>query len=138
MTRQDILQFITANPAFSLATCEADQPRVRKIQLYRADENGIIFAVGRAKGVCQQLKANPAMEMCFFSAENGMQIRITGKAEEIDDLELKKQIVEEYSFLKPWIEAEGYDVLATFTVKDAVASPWTMKTNFKPKQFIEL
>ncbi|MFC1636645.1 pyridoxamine 5'-phosphate oxidase family protein [Planctomycetota bacterium] len=138
MTKEEVLQFATKNPACSLATVEGNLPRVRMIMLYRADENGIIFVTGRQKALHAQLQANPAVEMCLHNAEEGRQVRIQGTAEILDDLELKKQVVEDFSFLKAWIEREGYEVLICYRLKDAKATTWTMETNFEPKAYIEL
>jgi len=138
MTKIDILEFASKNPVCSLATVEGNLPRVRMIMLYRADENGIIFCTGRQKALHAQLQANPAVELCFHNAEQGRQMRIEGTVEILDDLELKKQVVEDFSFLKPWIEREGYEVLICYRLKDAKATTWTMETNFEPKQYIQL
>ena len=138
MTKEEILEFITQNPIFSLATSENDQPHVRMMMLYRADENGIIFTTGRNKAVYKQLQANPAVELCFYNADKGLQVRIEGTVEMLDDLELKMQIVEQFTFLKPWVESEGYEILIPFCLKNGKAVTWTMETNFDPKQYIQL
>ena len=138
MTKEEILEFITQNPIFSLATSENSQPHVRVMMLYRADENGIIFTTGRNKAVYKQLQANPAVELCFYNADKGLQVRIEGIVEMLDDLELKMQIVEQFTFLKPWVESEGYEILIPFCLKNGKAVTWTMETNFDPKQYIQL
>ena len=138
MSPEEVLQFATKNPACSLATVEGHLPRVRTIMLYRADENGVIFCTGRQKALHAQLQANPAVEICLYNAEEGRQIRIEGAAEMLDDLALKKQVVEDFAFLKPWIEREGYEVLICYRLKDAKATTWTMETNFEPKAYIQL
>ena len=92
MTKEEILEFVTKNPVFSLATTDGNQPHVRLIMLYRADEDGIIFCTGRDKAVHEQLQANPAVEMCFYNADDGRQVRIEGTVEMLDDLELKMQV----------------------------------------------
>jgi len=138
MTKEEVLEFITKNPVFSLATIDGRRPRTRMIMLYRADENGIIFSTGREKDVNRQLQADPAVEMCFFDSEQNCQVRIDGTAEVVDDLELKKQIVEDFPFLKPWVEAQGYEVLITYSVQNAKATTWTMETNELPKEYVQL
>ena len=40
MNREEILEFVTQTPVFSLATSDGNQPRARMMMLYRADENG--------------------------------------------------------------------------------------------------
>jgi uncharacterized pyridoxamine 5'-phosphate oxidase family protein len=138
MTKDEILEFITQNPVFSLATTEGNQPHVRLIMLYKADEKGIIFCTGRDKAVNKQLSNNPAVELCFYNADKGCQIRIEGTVEMVDDLELKMQVVEQFTFLKPWVESEGYEVLIPFCLKNGKAIVWTMETNLEPKKHIQL
>jgi len=138
MTKDEVLEFATQNPVFSLATTANNQPRVRMMMLYRADENGIIFCTGRDKDVNKQLSANPAVEFCFYNAEQGRQVRIEGTVKMLDDLELKKQVVEAFSFLKPWVESQGYEVMICYRLQNTRAITWTMETNFDPKQYIQL
>ncbi len=138
MTKEEILEFVTKNPVFSLATSDNGQPHVRMMMLYRADENGIIFTTGRDKDVNKQLSNNPAVELCFYNADKGCQVRIEGNVEMLDDLELKIQVVEQFSFLKPWVESQGYEILIPFCLKNGKAVTWTMETNFEPKQYIQL
>ncbi|KPK43819.1 MAG: pyridoxamine 5'-phosphate oxidase [Phycisphaerae bacterium SG8_4] len=138
MTKEQVLEFIKKNPVFGLATIDGNQPRTRMIMMYRADENGIIFTTGADKDVNKQLQANPAVEMCFYGGDQNCQVRIDGLAKVIDDLELKKQIVEDFPFLKPTVEARGYEVLITYSVQNAKATTWTMETNELPKQYVQL
>ncbi len=138
MTKEQILEFITKNPVFCLATSEGDKPHARMIMMYRADEDGIIFSTGSDKDVNKQLQASPAVELCFYGSEENCQVRVEGAAEVIDDLGLKKQIVEDFPFLKPWIEAQGYEVLITYRVRNGRATTWTMETNELPKQYVQL
>ena len=138
MTKQEIIEFINKNPTFSLATTEGNQPHVRTMMIYRADENGLIFATTTLKALFQQLQANPIVELCFYNQQEFSQVRIEGSVEILDDMELKKQIVEDLPFLKPLIESKGYDVLICYRIKDAKAIFWTMEKNFEPKQYIQL
>lgn len=140
MNKNEILEFLNANPVFHLATVEGDKPRVRGLLLYKADENGIIFHTGKMKDLHKQLTENPNVEMCFNNGkfENLVQIRVRGTVELIEDLELKKEIVQKREFMKPWVEKMGYDFLAVYNLKKGVAAIWTMATNFAPKVFVEL
>jgi len=138
MTKKEVLEFAAKNPVCSLATIEGNKPRVRIIMLYEADKNGIIFCTGRQKALNAQLEANPAAEMCFYNAEEGRMVRIEGKAEMLDDLKLKKKVVEKFTFLKPLVESQGYEVMVCYRLDKAKATTWTMETNFEPKQYIRL
>ncbi len=138
MTQAEIMEFINKNPVFTLATCSDNVPHVRTMMLAFADKRGIIFSTGKEKDVCKQILANPNVEMCFYSPEAEMQLRVAATAAETDDLELKKDLVEKFGFLKPWIDKAGYDALATFKLQNATATTWTMATNEKPKEYFTI
>jgi pyridoxamine 5'-phosphate oxidase len=138
MTKEEIYEFTKKNPVFSLATSEENKPHVRMIMLYRADENGIIFNTGENKDLHRQLQANPQVEMCFYNADEGRQVRIEGSVETLEDLELKKRVVADYPFLQEWVDREGYEVLIVYCLKNGKATTWTMETNFQPKEYIQL
>ena len=138
MKKSEIIKFVNENPISYLATVDGTIPRVRAIKIYRADENGIIFHTLNFKDLYKQLQKNPHIEMCFVDSEGKMQVRINGKAEPIEDQKLKEEIVEKRSFLKPWIQEKGWDLLKVFKVTKAKATVWTMETNFQPKKYINL
>ena len=54
MTKEEILEFVTKNPMFSLATTDGNQPHTRMMMICRADEDGILFSTGRNKDVNKQ------------------------------------------------------------------------------------
>lgn len=142
MTREEIFELMMKNPAFFLATIDGDQPRVRGMLLYKADENGIIFHTGVMKDVYGQLIKNPKVELCFNG--NGTQVRVSGELEIVDDNNLKDEILEHPSrkFLKPWKESGGlknfYKTFVVFRLKNGIATTWTIEKNFEPKEIIQL
>ena len=138
MTKTEIIQFLNANPACHLATADGNQPRVRGMLMYRADEQGILLHTGSAKDLCKQMIANPRVELCFFNAKDSVQVRVTGKAELVEDQNLKEEIVANRPFMKPWVDQHGYKLIAVFRVKNAAAIVWTMATNLEPKVSIQL
>lgn len=138
MDKQEIYKFLRENPVAALATANENRPYVRLIMLYRADEAGIIFNTGENKDLNRQLRRNPMVEMCFYNAKQEKQIRVSGTVEEIEDIELKKQVVRDFPFLKEWVDREGIDVLVVYCLKDGRATIWTMETNFAQKEYIEL
>lgn len=93
MTKQEIFQLINENPSFHLATVEGNQPRVRGMLLFRADENGLIFHTASTKDVYDQMSKNPKAEMCFFG--NGTQVSVTGTLEQIHDEALQSNYLDD-------------------------------------------
>jgi len=140
MNKNEVFDFLNANPVFHLATIEGNRPRVRGMLVYRADENGIIFHTGKMRDLHKQLTENPDIEMSFNngSLEDLVQIRISGTVQLVEDIELKQEIVQKREFLQPFVEQMGYGSLAVYRIKNGTASIWTMKTNLSPKEYIEL
>ena len=138
MNKQEILEFMKGCSCCFLATSHNEHPHVRGMMPYRIDEDGVIFHTGKMKDVEKQLVSNPKVEMCFFDPQKKIQVRIAGTAELLEDLHLKKEIVEHREFLKPWVEKVGYEPLSVFRIKDCVATVWTFDTNFSPKEYIKL
>jgi len=138
MDKKDIFELATANPVFHLATVEGDKPHVRGMLMYSADENGIVFHTGKTKDLRMQLDANPHVEMCFYSPEKNIQVRISGTVELDENLALKNNIVADRPFLKPWVEKDSYDMLSVYRLKEGRATIWTMETNFASKDYIRI
>ncbi|MDP4145869.1 MAG: pyridoxamine 5'-phosphate oxidase family protein [Bacillota bacterium] len=142
MTREEIFELMGKNPAFFLATVEGDQPRVRGMLLYRADEEGIVFHTAASKDLYSQVLKNPKAELCFNGG--GTQIRVTGELEIVEDNNLKDEICEHPTrkFLKPWREGgelkDFYENFVVFRLRKGTAVTWTIEKNFAPKEPIQL
>ena len=137
MNKSEILAFMNANPIFHLATADGNIPHVRGMALYGADENGIIFSTGTQKDLHQQLSANSNVELCFNNYREHIQIRVSGRIENVNDMELKRQIVVKHRFLKPWIEEVGYEKLAVYRLKKGKVTVWTRAANLMPQIYTE-
>lgn len=138
MDKKEVLSFISANPIFALATSQDDIPHVRYMMMYRADAGGILFHTGESKDLYHQLDRNPQVELCFYSQKDMTQVRISGTADLVEDMETKKQIVRDRPFLQKWVDEKGYDSLCVYRVAGGKACTWTMATNFAGKQYIQL
>lgn len=137
MNKAEILEFIRAVRIAYVATVEESRPHVRAIGIYRADDDGILIQVWKIKDIHKQLEKNPEIELCFADPQKSVQVRVSGRAELVEDLALKKQVVEDRPFMKPIVEARGYDVVALYRIKGK-ATVWTFQTNFEPKAYIDL
>ncbi len=144
MNKQEVLELINKNPVFFLATLDGDQPRVRGMLLYKADESGIVFHTGLMRDMCRQISANPKVELCFNDYQSQTQIRISGELESDEDTKLKDEIAAHPSrgFLKPWKDSisteEFHKEFVVYRLKKGTASKWTMNKNLEPKEYVEL
>lgn len=128
---------MNANPTCYLATVEGNKPRVRAMGMVKADENGIIIETGTFKDVYKQMAANPNVELCFFNAKDGVQIRVSGAVEPVDDRKLKDEIIVQRPFLKQRIAEGGYEAMGVFRLK-GVAYVWSFQTAAEPKKYVQL
>jgi len=138
MNKEEIFAIMNENPAFHLATLDGDQPRVRGMLLFRADENGIVFHTGAMKDLYTQITENPKAELCFFG--KGVQVRVSGVLEKSVDPVLREEIYAHPSrgFLRAWKENGIDSQLQIYVLKNGTAVTWTMETNFSKKQPITL
>ena len=137
-TIQDCIQFTNENPVCYLATVEEDQPRVRALGFWFADETGFYFQTARMKEIPHQLEKNPKAEACFYKQEGmiGTMLRIAGKTEFINDRALKERVLEERSFLKSFGLTPDSPELIIFKIAHGEAHFWTMENNLNPKEII--
>ena len=121
-----------------LATLDNDQPRVRAMQFWFANQTGFYFQTGTIKDLYKQLKTNPKVEVCFYKPDKmpGTTLRIAGKIEFVDDKQLKEKVMVERPFLKEMGLTSESPVLIIFRIAHGEAHFWTMETNLKPKEII--
>jgi pyridoxamine 5'-phosphate oxidase len=136
MDRPEIMDFIRKNHLCYLATVEGNKPHVRGMDMFRADENGIIFYTGKSKDVYQQIVKNPEVEVCF--AAEGSQVRVSGRMEIVEDKALKNEIVAARLFLKSLHEESGFETMGVLRLAKCKVTTWSMQDMAAPKTFIDL
>jgi pyridoxamine 5'-phosphate oxidase len=136
---QEIINFANENTLCFLATSENNQPYVRALGFWFADETGFYFQTGGMKEFAQQLKKNPKTEVCFYKHEGtiGKTLRITGEVEFLDDRILKERVLNDRPFLKSFGLTIDSPRLVIFRIAHGKAHFWTMENNLKPKEFIQ-
>jgi len=139
MEIKDCIKFANENPICSLATVENEQPRVRILGFWFADETGFYFQTSTIKEIPGQLQKNPKTEVCFYKHEGmiGTMLRVSGEAEFIDDMKYKEKVLTDRPFLKSFGITANSPKLVIFRISHGLAHFWTMDDNLKPKVFIE-
>ena len=75
----EVLQFLSENPTFYLATVEGNIPKVRPFGFVMNYQNKLYFCTSNQKDVYKQLNANPHFEVSTVSKTNEW-LRLSGKA----------------------------------------------------------
>ncbi|OPX59642.1 MAG: Pyridoxamine 5'-phosphate oxidase [Methanobacterium sp. PtaB.Bin024] len=135
----DCVKFANENPVAWLATVDGDQPRVRGMGLWYADETGFYFQAATMKDMVRQLQKNGKVEFAFYRPDEmvGTMLRVSGEVEFIEDVEVKKRVLTDRPFLKEFgLTAEGPE-LVVFRISEGEAHFWDWESNVKPKEIIK-
>lgn len=132
MSIEEYAKFANDNPTCYLATLDGDQPRVRAMGMWYADETGFYFQAQTVKALYRQIQENEKVEVYFCTPKFSRVMRVYGKVKIIDDLEIKKKCLEERPFLKSMGITEPDDsLLAVFHLYTGEAYFWTMSDSMK-------
>ena len=132
MSLKEYADFANENKTCYLATAEGDQPRVRAMGMWFADETGFYFQAQAVKALYGQLQKNPNVEVYFNTKDFSKAMRVSGKMKIVEDLELKARCIKERPFVKNFGIAEPNNpLLAVFHLYTGEAYFWTMADNMK-------
>ena len=142
MNFQECIQFANENPLCYFATVDGDQPHVRALLMWYADETGFYFATMTPKRFWEQMENNPKVELCFYNnaAEMmaGTMMRVTGSVELLRDEGLNAKVVKERAFLEDLAGQPIGPVTEAFRVSSGKAVFWTMNDVLKERDLVWL
>ncbi len=138
MELNELLKFVNEIRMCSFATVEDDQPRVRGMEIVSADETGLYFEMDDSKNTYKQLKANQKAEVCFIDpkSQNGDMVRISGKVEFLQDMDLKRKVIEQRPFLKMMGLSAESSRLIVFRLAKCQAHYWSKPTIMEPRKYL--
>lgn len=86
-----------------------------------------------------QMQANNKVEACFWQPDEqtGIMMRVAGEIQFVNDLKLKKKVLEDRPFLKEFGMTFNHPGLIIFRIAKGEAYFWTMANNFQPKEMIK-
>ncbi len=138
MNVQECIQFANENPLCYVATVDGDQPHVRALLMWFADESGFYFGTMTTKRFYEQLADNPKVELCFYNNAAdmmaGRMMRITGTVEILEDEALKARLLTERAFLEDLAGQPLEPVTKIFRVQSGEAHFWTMNDVLKERE----
>jgi pyridoxamine 5'-phosphate oxidase len=132
MSIKEYADFANENKTCYLATVEGDQPRVRAVGMWYADETGFYFQAQTVKAVCKQLERNPKVEVYFCNKDFSKVMRVSGKVRFITDEKIRARCIEERPFVKNFgITEPSNPLLAVFQIYTGEAYFWTFADSMK-------
>jgi pyridoxamine 5'-phosphate oxidase len=132
MDFKDCVKFANDNKTCYLATAEGDQPRVRAMGMWYADETGFYFQAQSVKALYKQIEKNPKVEIYFNAKDMSKVMRVYGKAKIVTDEKIRAKCIQERPFVKNFgITTPDNPLLAVFHVYTGEAYFWTMADSMK-------
>jgi pyridoxamine 5'-phosphate oxidase len=139
MDIQDCIKFTNSNTICYFETIEEDQPRIRAMNSWFADESGFYFQILDIQPVYQHLQRNPKTEICFYKQENmtGTILRIAGELEFLSDFKLKEKLKNGNNALRNFDRLPDNQGFIIFKITHGIANFLTMENNIMPKEIIK-
>lgn len=85
-----------------LATVDKDRPRLRPVSPVKTDGFTVYVANLKMYSKTQEIAANPAVELCYMDDHHN-QVRISGRADVVQDRALLQQIWDENPLLRQYL-----------------------------------
>ena len=125
--KEEVLSLFKPLQAVQLATCEADQPRLRPMTLIYY-LNRFFFATGASDAKSAQVVMNPKAECCLLLPEGEYTgyIRMSGVLKQIKDIVLKKAVADVATYIYHyWSDAAdpGYHLYEFYVQKMRYMKP---------------
>jgi len=142
MTFQECIDFMKRNPNGFLATASGDNPHVRPMTVWLADETGIYFYTSRIKSLVSQLEKNPNIEIAFHQPAKPPDIdailRISGRIEFVEDMAIRTRLYEAFSWLKEiGTGRPDSPTIVVFRIPQGQFNYWTWENNVNPGPWVE-
>lgn len=87
-----------------LATVDDDQPRLRPVSPVRVEGFTVFVANLRSYHKTKEIQANPRVELCYLDDDHD-QVRISARAEVVEDRALLEEIWEDASLLRQYFDS---------------------------------
>ena len=127
-----VYNYLNEVGAYSLATLDKDQPRVRIFGTILLVDNKLYIQTGKKKDVSKQLFLNPKAELIACKGEDWL--RVTCELKEKDDRDIRVAMLNKMPSLRMmYNEDDGNMVM--FEITNAVA---TFSSFTKPSETIDL
>lgn len=99
-----------------LATVDCDQPRLRPVSPVRTEGFTVYVANLRSYGKTAEIAANAKVELGYLDGDHN-QVRVTGRAEVLEDKDLLAQIWEENPLLRRYLGTPGNPELIVYRIR---------------------
>ncbi len=96
---EKVYEFLRDCGTFFVSTINNGKPETRPFGAVMSINDELYLATGKLKNVYKQFKDNPNIQIVALKSGTRNWVRIDGQAQEINDLELKEQMLKECPIL---------------------------------------
>ena len=76
---------------------------------------------------------NPSVELCFYNEEDGIQLRIRGKVQLIEDAKFKAEVVRKNPAMESLVLGQGPNTLAIYRLTEGKVRVWKIDSDYIPR-----
>jgi pyridoxamine 5'-phosphate oxidase len=141
MLSQEIIDFANRIRVCWLATCEGDQPHVRGMAMWYADQNGFYFHTGSGKSLASQIRANAKVEIAFYQPPKeknelgkDSMMRVTGRIRILPTDEHHDRLIADRPWLLEQLRKNPGIELVVFVVDQGEIQHWNMAVNCRERE----
>ena len=98
-----------------LASLDGDRPRLRPVSPVKTDGFTVYVANLKAYHKTQEIAANPKVELCYMDSRHD-QVRITGRAEVLDDANAVQSIWDSNPLLRQYLGTPDNPMLIIYKI----------------------
>ncbi|MDO4536323.1 MAG: pyridoxamine 5'-phosphate oxidase family protein [Clostridium perfringens] len=130
----EVIKFLEENSVQYFSTIGLDnKPKVRPFQFMLEDGGKLYFCTNSEKDVFKQIENNPYVEVCVASPKFAW-IRLSGKVNFSNDMDIKKKIIESSPLVKSLYKSADNPIFEIFYLEEAKAVIADFSGN-APKEF---
>jgi len=111
-------EFLKECETFFVATINKNVPAIRPFGAIMEIKQGLYFSTANIKDVYSQLKSNQAIQIVALKSGTRDWVRITGKAIEVNDLDIKQKMLETCPILLKRFDSNDCEYFAVFKLTD--------------------
>lgn len=112
----DIKAILAKQPAGVFATLDGDKVKTRVFQHMFVEDGKVYFGTSSDKPVYEQMQKNSNISFCTFTAEYNPVLSINGKAVFVEDLAIKKRVMDASELVKEIYKSPDNPIFKVFYI----------------------
>ena len=123
---EELFEFLTQYKTGFLSTVDANgYPHVRVVGLQCIKDNMLVYATAKTKPMYEQMQNCSHVELAVSKPDYSLNVRVSGEAALCDEMELKKEIIQNSPSLTRLYGSADNPAFTLFCIKPLKARYWS-------------